>query len=110
MLKELEELGCDIDGIQSRFMGDHELYEECFQDLVKSNQIEQLGELLASGDTQEAFVLTHSLKGTLGTLELTPLVKIVININESLRRDSMKGVQEEHDKLLEKWQIFKKLS
>lgn len=110
MLRELEKLGCDIDGIESRFMGDQDFYEECFQDLVKSNQIEQLGEFLASGDTQEAFVSAHNLKGILGTLELTPLVEIIISIVESLRQDSMKGVQEKYDKLLETWQVFKKLS
>ena len=110
MLRELEELGCDIDRIKNRFMGDREFYEECFQDFVKSNQIEQLGEVLASGDIQEAFVLAHNLKGTLSNLELTPLVKIIIGVVEPLRQDSMKGVQEEYDKLLEAWQIFKKLS
>lgn len=110
MLRELEEMGCNIDRIKNRFMGDREFYKECFQDFVRTNQIEQLGELLASGDAQEAFVLAHNLKGTLGNLELTPLVKIIIGVVEPLRQGSMEGVQEAYHELLEAWQIFKKLS
>lgn len=110
MLRELKEMGCNIDRITNRFMGDWEFYQECFQDFVKTKQIEQLGELLTAGDTQEAFVLAHNLKGTLSNLELTPLVKIIVGVVESLRQGRMDGVQEAYDELLETWQIFKKLS
>lgn len=110
MLRKLKELGCDIDRINNRFMGDQEFYEECFRDFVESNRIEQLGELLDAGDIQEAFGLAHNLRGTLSNLELIPLVEIIIGIVEPLRRGSMEGVQEGYDKLLKEWQIFKKLS
>ncbi len=110
MLDRLEKMGCDIQRIRDRFMGNQEFYEKCFRKFVNQRQIEYLGEVLAVNDIQEAFVVAHTLKGTLSNLELTPLVPIIAAMVETLRRGSVEGVQEQYDGLLEEWQVFRDLA
>ena len=46
---------------------------------------EPIEEAVAEGDVKRAFDAAHSLKGSLGNLELTPLARPVTEITEKLR-------------------------
>lgn len=82
LLKELEDLGVNVDEGLARVMGDKDLYLmmlNMFIDSVSNNRI-TLDEF-GGNDLTELITKVHSLKGTTGNLSITPLFNAY---NESL--------------------------
>ena len=109
MTKVLQEMGCEMEETMERFMDDQEFYVECFQKFIEGKEIENLGEIIDSGDIEEAFTRAHTLKGTLGNLGLTPVYDQIVVIVEFLRKEDMQQASERYQLLMKEWERYKNL-
>lgn len=98
ILIDLKKNGCDMEKALERFFQDEELYIQCYIKLIESEEFELVQNRIAAGEKDAALKSTHSLKGTLANLELLPLRKVVLEIEDSIKKDSW---QEAADKSLE---------
>ncbi|MCR5666224.1 MAG: Hpt domain-containing protein [Eubacterium sp.] len=92
--QKLSAYGADVEGAMERFIDDIDLYEMCLNELFKDANIVQLKEAVEAGDTHNAFLHAHALKGVVGNLGLTPLYEKLIAQVEPLRVDDSTRMME----------------
>ena len=80
-----EDYGADYQNTMTRFMGNEKMYMKFLDMLFKDDNLQKLGDAIASGDTSGAFEAAHTLKGVVGNMGLTPLFDAVCAIVEPLR-------------------------
>lgn len=88
LIDQLTKYGADIEGIQTRFAGDEELYAKCFELLLSDTNFQTLGDNIAEADYHAAFKSAHALKGVIGNMGLTPLYNMVSDFVEDLRSEA----------------------
>lgn len=84
-IDDLKNYGADTDAALSRLMGNEGFYLALIPKVFEDSNFEALSSGIEEGDLEKAFEAAHSLKGVLGNLELTPILKPVIEITEHLR-------------------------
>lgn len=83
--KLLEELGVDYDVTMERFLDKEEFYLKILGQFVDRTDVEDVEELLIDGDYEEAFRISHMLKGGTANLGLTHLYDSIVLLTEELR-------------------------
>lgn len=73
VFSRLEEWGCDINGGLERFLDDQELYLRCLNRFSHDPALVNLRESIREENWKGAYEAAHSLKGTSGTLNITPV-------------------------------------
>ena len=101
---KLKEAECDVEGALARFLGDEELYEQFYGELLNDEAFGKLGLALDERRISDAFEYAHTLKGIIGNMGLTPLFETVCDIVEPLRIGSIDGVMVKYYELLK--QVF----
>lgn len=101
IVAELRNWGCDVDGALERFLGDEELYVTCLQTVVVDPAFGELEAALQEGRIQDAFEHSHTLKGVLANMGLTPMYCINIKIVEPLRAGCADGLLTVYQELIE---------
>ncbi len=96
LFDRLTAYGADMQGINDRFMGDAELYEECFWDLLQEQSVAALGQAIDAKEYDKAFEAAHALKGLSGNLGLTPFYEAVCDLVESLRVQDYRRIGEQY--------------
>lgn len=86
LLDELRGKGCDIDGAMGRFLNKEDFYARCYKKFLKDPSFASLGEALQANNVDEAFRHAHTIKGVVANMGLTPLLEMVVEIVEPLRR------------------------
>lgn len=84
-IEDLKRYGANTDVAVSRLMGNEDFYLRLIPKVFDDRSFDLLYESIDNRDLTKAFEAAHSLKGVLGNLELTPLLKPVIEITELLR-------------------------
>lgn len=84
-IEDLKNYGANTDEALSRLMGNESFYLMLIPKVFDDKNFEALSSGIAEGNLDKAFEAAHSLKGVLGNLELTPILKPVIEITELLR-------------------------
>ena len=84
-IDDLKNYGANTDEALSRLMGNEAFYLALIPRIFDDRNFEALYSGIAEGDLDKAFEAAHSLKGVLGNLELTPILKPMIEITELLR-------------------------
>lgn len=84
-LEKLSAYGADVKEGIARCMGMEDFYLELVEMMFEDENFAVLEKAVAEGDLSRAFDAAHSLKGSLGNLELTPIAKPVSEITEKLR-------------------------
>lgn len=102
MIDELRSWGCDTVGALERMLGDENLYFELLHEYIPKIDMERLDNLIASKNKEEAFQYVHDLKGTLGSLGLTPLYVPVCKMTDNVRAGSF-----EVDELMSNFKVAK---
>ncbi len=87
VFSRLEEWGCDIDGGLERFLDDKELYIRCLTRFSHDPVLLNLKECIREENWKGAYEAAHSLKGSSGTLNITPVYKAARNITTLLVGD-----------------------
>lgn len=83
--EKLSRYGADMEGVDERFFGDAELYEDCLRIFFEDKNFALLGDAAEKNDAAGAFPAAHALKGVAGNLGLTPLYKAVCKMVEAVR-------------------------
>lgn len=106
-LRGLQEAGIDVEEACERFMGNISLYQKFLLKFLKDNNYEKLTDAINEGDSQEAFMAAHALKGLCGNLSLTELFRLTSDITEFLRAGDlehavsfMPEVTKEYDRIV----------
>ena len=86
-LNDLQDQGCHIEKALERFFYDEELYVQCYSKLMGSEEFELLQKKVKSQEKEDGLKVTHSLKGVLANLELTPMRELVLEIETSIKND-----------------------
>lgn len=103
---KLKEAECDVEGALARFLGDEELYEQFYGELLNDEAFGKLGLALDEHRISDAFEYAHTLKGIIGNMGLTPLFETVCDIVEPLRIGSIDGVMVKYYELLKQKEFF----
>ena len=89
--RQLREWGADPDTAIEHMMNDEKFYRKMLKKFAEEDELCELG-IIAREDPKEGFRIAHNLKGTAGTLGLTPLYDAVCDVVEDLReRHARKG-------------------
>ncbi|MBR2282396.1 MAG: Hpt domain-containing protein [Spirochaetales bacterium] len=84
-IEDLERFGANTEEGISRCMGNRDFYLKLVKIMPKDRNFGVLYDAIARNDLDAAFEASHSLKGALGNLSLTPLFTAVQEITELLR-------------------------
>ena len=84
-IEDLKNYGANTDEALSRLMGNESFYLALIPRVFEDGNFEKLASGIAEGDMDKAFEAAHSLKSVLGNLELTPILKPMLEITELLR-------------------------
>ena len=96
LIERLKSYGADTDCIETRFLGNEELYKDCFGVFLAEGSFAALEEAVADKNYDAAFQAAHAIKGTSGNLGLLPLYQAVSVLVESLRAHNSENVSEEY--------------
>ena len=87
LLKRLNAAGCDVEDTLYRLLGDEELYVRLLEAFCRERSWEALELAVKSEDYTAAGEIAHSIKGSLVTLGLTPLVEEIKYLTEDLKKE-----------------------
>ena len=109
IFEKLEDWGCDVTGAMKRFLEDEELYLACLQAVIEDSNFEKLGIALRGKDREQAFDASHTLKGVLLNMGLSPIVSFTEQIVEPLRKGSFENVMDSYEELLKAKEYLKEI-
>lgn len=84
-IKELEQMGCNMQTTLSRFLDDRDFYAECYTEMLADAGFAKLGQELQAEDMEEAFKTAHMLKGMIANMGLEPMLAHIVGMVEALR-------------------------
>ena len=97
--QQLLDAGTNVDKALDRFMGSEALYDKFLLKFIQDTCYRQLEHCLKTGNTSEAFMQAHTMKGIAGNLEFESLLEVLEPMTEQLRKGDMTMIEEEHQKL-----------
>ncbi len=97
----LRQFGANVDEGLERCMGMEDFYLEMVELGLSDERFNTLGDVLDSGNFDEAFETVHALKGVIGNLALAPLYNTICEITEHLRAKESVDYRALYDKLIE---------
>ena len=109
VFEKLENWGCDVTGAMERFLEDEELYLTCLLAVTEDSNFETLGEALQEQNIEQAFESSHTLKGVLANMGLSPMFLLAEQIVEPLRKGSFENVMDSYEELLEAKKYLKEI-
>ncbi|MDD6037492.1 MAG: Hpt domain-containing protein [bacterium] len=109
LMAALEQRGCDMRGIQDRFLGDEAFYAECFEQFMSDEGFRLLGEQLCAHKVREAFDTAHTLKGLASNMGLTDLFNHLVVIVEPLRKGCDDGLLPVYEEMLACYETYRAL-
>lgn len=84
-IKELEQMGCNMQSTLSRFLDDRDFYVECYTEMLKDEGFARLGRELQDENMEEAFRTAHMLKGMIANMGLESMLALIAKLVEALR-------------------------
>ena len=110
-IEALKEYGADVDTGLARCMGMKDFYIRMVNLELGDKNFSALEEAVKQQDTKAAFEAVHALKGALGNLSLTPLLKPIYEMTDLLRgAQAMPDITELSLRLMEELDRLKKLA
>lgn len=106
LCQDLKEWGCDVDSAMGRCLNDEDFYCKLLKTVKNDPSFEELGHTLEEGNVTESFDLSHTLKGSLANVGLTPLYEHIVQIVEPLRGGNIQGLAIPYLKLTKKKEEF----
>ena len=109
-IEKLSAYGADVKEGVARCMGMEDFYLQLVEMMFEDENFAALEKAVAEGDAARAFDAAHSLKGSLGNLELTPVAKPLKEITEKLRgQDTMPDIADLYQQYKEALEELKAL-
>ena len=91
--KQLEEAGIDVASALERMMGSEELLERLLRKFLENQQYPALCAALKGGDTEQAMIAAHTLKGVCGNLSMVSLDGLFARQVDALRAGDLSLAQ-----------------
>ena len=101
-IEKLNEFGANTTEGLMRCLNNEDFYLRLVNKAINDDSFINLKNELENNNLDEAFKISHSLKGVLGNLSLTPLYDIVFELTELLRNKKDIDYKKYIDKLLNK--------
>lgn len=92
-VKRLEEAGIDVVAALERMMGSEELLERLLRKFLENQQYPALCAALKGGDTEQAMITAHTLKGVCGNLSMVSLYGLFARQVDALRAGELSLAQ-----------------
>ena len=108
-IEDLKNYGANTDEAVSRLMGNESVYLMLIPKIFDDKSFEALSSGIKEGDLGKAFEAAHSLKGVLGNLELTPILKPMVEITELLRHKEQVDYTPYLDEIFRQKELLEKL-
>lgn len=108
-IEDLKNYGANTDEAVSRLMGNESFYLMLIPKIFDDKSFEALSSGIKEGDLGKAFEAAHSLKGVLGNLELTPILKPMVEITELLRHKEQVDYTPYLDEIFRQKELLEKL-
>lgn len=106
VLKMLDSWGCDIPQALQRFCGDTDFYLHWVSQFVRDPDFEKLDSAISAKNYEAAFEAAHGLKGSSGTLGLTPLYEAVCTVVEDLRHGPRETLDDDYKAMRQSYVHF----
>ncbi len=87
LFDDLQEVGVDVEDALVRLMGDFAIYEKMIKRIPANIEMYEVEKYFENGDFETVLTNTHTLKGYMGNLSVTPLYKGYSKIVELLRAE-----------------------
>ncbi len=84
-IENLRKYGANVDEGLQRCVNNEQLYLTLVNRFLDQNTFPDLKAAIESRDLEKAFHISHSLKGVIGNLSLSPLYDIIYQMTELLR-------------------------
>jgi hypothetical protein len=85
IIDKLNNYGCNTKEGLERCLNKEDFYIKLLKMSVSDNKIYDLKKFIIDKDYDNAFKISHALKGVFANLSLTPLYNILYNLTEELR-------------------------
>ena len=92
-VKQLEEAGIDVASAMERMMGNEVLLERLLGKFLENQQYPALCTALKGGDTEQAVIAAHTLKGVCGNLSMVSLYGLFARQVDALRAGELSLAQ-----------------
>ena len=109
VLKMLDSWGCDIPQALQRCCGDTEFYLHWISQFVRDPDFEKLDSAIRAKNYEAAFEAAHGLKGSSGTLGLTPLYESVCTVVEDLRYGPRETLDDSYKTMRQSYGHFREI-
>ena len=106
ILKMLDSWGCDIPQALQRCCGDTEFFLHWVSQFVRDPDFEKLDSAISAKNYEAAFEAAHGLKGSSGTLGLTPLYDAVCTVVEDLRHGPRETLDDDYKAMRQSYGHF----
>lgn len=100
-LEDLRNENCDVDGAMERCLNDESFYLSCLKEVFKDTNFEKIGIEIKKGNIDTVFECSHSLKGVVGNLGITPLYNKLIEIVNDLRNGNTTNIERTFEDIIE---------
>lgn len=104
LIASLEEYGVNLAETMERFLNNEEFYVKCLKMMIADPQFVELGSALRIADYDQAFRLTHALKGVVSNMGLTPLHMAIHEMVESLRHQDYSQIDAEYQEIMNQYE------
>lgn len=106
---DLKKAGADTDSGVARCVGKEDFYLRLVGMVLQDAQFDDLKAAVERKDLAAAFGYAHTLKGMLGNVSLTPLLRPVEEMTEALRAETDMDYTPLLDEMMQQLEIFRGL-
>lgn len=109
IIEKLNEYGCNTKEGLERCLNKEDFYIKLIKMSISDNKIYDLEKCLRNNDLDNAFAISHTLKGVFANLAITPLYNLLYTLTEELRNKENKDYSDEINEIITLFEKIKKL-
>ena len=109
VLEKLDIIGCNTKEGLERCLNKEDFYMKLLKMAVSENKVYDLEKCLKEKDLDNAFAISHTLKGVFANLAITPLYNLFYTLTEELRNKTNKDYSDEIKRIINVFEEVKKI-
>ena len=109
IIKKLNDYGCNTKEGLERCLNNKDFYIKLLKMAVSDNKVYELKDFIDIKDYDNAFSISHSLKGVYANLSITPLYNLFYTLTEELRNKTCKDYTDEINEIINLFEKIKKI-
>lgn len=109
VFEKLEAWGCAVAQARERLLQNDELYLDFLNQITEEDDYDKLKAALEEGRIQEAFDISHTQKGVISNLGITPLYDALCALVEKLRSGEHADTKVEYEAVIAQFNKLKEI-